>query len=119
MVQKMFVIFDSKASCYFPPWFLHRDEMAVRTFMDCVNDPKHNFGMHPEDYTLFSIGEFEDCTAMVQSWAPVSLGNGVEFIKADSQPDLFVNGPMRVDPKDYDAEDLAMLAERKLEKCNA
>jgi len=90
MNHKMFVIFDSKAGAYFPPWFLMKEPMALRAFGDCCNDAEHNFGRHPEDFTLFCIGEFDDQTARVEWIAPVSLGNGIEFVvQLELSDDLF------------------------------
>ncbi len=53
--------------------------MAKRTFQDCVNDPEHAFGAHPEDYTLFSHGHFDQSEGMFEVETMVSLGNGVSF----------------------------------------
>ncbi len=80
MQHQMFVVYDSKANAYMQPWFLTQQAMAQRAFSDCVNDPDHNFGRHPEDYTLFNIGEFNDQTAQVQWQPPKSCGNGLEYI---------------------------------------
>ncbi len=93
MQQNMYVVFDVKAGAYLQPWFLLRDAMAVRAFGDCCNDAEHNFGRHPEDFTLFVIGSFDDQKAVIDWHAPRSLGNGIEFVVVDdSQPDLFTDG---------------------------
>ncbi len=80
MKQLMFVIYDSKANAYMQPWFLTQQGMAQRAFSDCVNDADHNFGRHPEDYTLFQIGEFDDQTAKVEWTTPKAMGNGIEYV---------------------------------------
>jgi len=80
MKQKIFTIYDSKANAYLTPFFLHQDAMAVRIFTDCVNDLSHQFGKHPEDYTLFSLGDWNDDKAKFLTTPPKALGNGVEFI---------------------------------------
>ena len=80
MRHEMFVIYDSKAVCYFQPWFLTTKAMAIRGFSDCVNQDGHNFCLHPEDYTLFCIGHFDDQTAEITWFGPKSLGNGIEFV---------------------------------------
>ena len=84
----MFVIYDSKADAYMQPWFLNTTPMAIRAFTDCIGDPKHNFGAHPEDYTLFSIGTYDNADAKIYSKAPVSLGNGIEFVQQTETPQL-------------------------------
>lgn len=59
MKFKIFSVFDVKAKAYLPPFFLPEEAMAVRTFKDCANDKAHAFGLHPEDYSLFRLGEFD------------------------------------------------------------
>ncbi len=87
MRHLVFTVYDEKAYAFFPPWVLKEREMAVRVFSDCVNDPEHNFGMHPGDYTLFCIGDFNDSNGFLNYEAtgldlePRSLGNGLEFVK--------------------------------------
>lgn len=60
MILKCFAVFDVKAGAFLPPFFLPETPVAVRVFGDCVNDSQHQFGKHPEDYSLFLLGEF-DC----------------------------------------------------------
>ena len=80
MKHKMFAIHDAKAHAYLPPWFLPTLAMATRTFGDCCNDKNHAFAAHPEDYTLFLNGEFDDATGIVTPQKNHSLGNGIEFV---------------------------------------
>lgn len=65
MMLKMYSVFDSKAAAFLPPFFMHTDNVAKRTFSDCANDPQHMFSKHPEDYTLFCLGSFDDVTGVV------------------------------------------------------
>ena len=60
MLLKMFSVFDAKADAFLPPFFLHNNGLALRTFGDACNMKDHQFGKHPEDYTLFELGAFED-----------------------------------------------------------
>jgi len=80
MLQKIFTIHDIKASAYLPPFFMPQTGMALRVFGDCINDQEHQFSNHPEDYTLFALGTFDDQTAIAITTPPESLGNGLEFI---------------------------------------
>lgn len=83
MRYMIYVIHDVKAAAFLQPWFCSTDAIAVRAFSDCVNDPKHNFGMHPEDYSLFCIGDFHDSNAEIcLDGGKRSLGNGVEFVSS-------------------------------------
>jgi len=80
MLQQIFTIYDSKAGAYLPPFFLPQRGMALRTFGDCINDDTHQFSKHPEDYTLMSLGTFDDQSALAITTAPESIGNGLEFV---------------------------------------
>lgn len=81
MIHHIFTIYDQKAKAYLPPFYLPERGMAERTFSDCVNSNDHQFGAHPQDYTLFTIGLFDDSTAESTIYdAPVMLGNGVEYV---------------------------------------
>lgn len=53
-------IFDSKAKAYGQPFFQINSEVAMRTVVDLVSDPKSNFHRHPADFTLFKFGTFDD-----------------------------------------------------------
>ncbi len=88
MLQRIFTIHDRKAGAYFPPFYLPQVGQAVRTFADCVNDINHEFSKHPEDYTLFAIGTFDDNTAIAITKPPESLGNGVDFVQETPQAEL-------------------------------
>ncbi len=91
MKHKIFSIHDQKAKAFLPPFFLPETGMALRTFGDCVNSQSHQFNKHPEDYTIFELGTFDDNTGkIVLENAPQSRGNGVEFIDYElgETPDL-------------------------------
>lgn len=87
MQHKIYTIYDTKSEAYLQPFFLKTHGLAVRTFTDCVNDPKHQFGRHPADYNLFFLGDFEDTTS---EWTiektPQNLGKGTEFLETPILP---------------------------------
>lgn len=89
MILKIFTVYDEKAKAYLPPFLLPETGMATRTFADCINSADHQFGKNPQDYTIFALGHFNDASASIQPHAPKSLGNGLEFVTHDTQPDLF------------------------------
>jgi len=94
MNHKIFTIYDSKAKAYLTPFFMHEEGMALRVFIDCINDEKHQFGKHPEDYTLFNIGSWSDDKAKFLTNNPIALGNGIEFVKEEDQQQLFTDPPI-------------------------
>ncbi len=60
MIHKIFTIYDTQAKAYHIPFYMHQVGMAVRVFHDMANDPEHQFGKHPEDYSLYQIGVYDD-----------------------------------------------------------
>lgn len=92
MKLKMFAVFDVKAAAYLAPFFLPTVGQAVRAFADASNDPSTMFAKHPEDYTLFHVGEFDDSSGDCAPVVPhASLGNAAQFVmKAAETADRMV-----------------------------
>ena len=80
MNHKIFTVYDQKAEAYLPPFFLPQVGQATRVFADCVNSDSHQFAKHPEDYTLFQLGTFDDNTGeILKLTVPKLLGTGLDF----------------------------------------
>jgi hypothetical protein len=60
MLQQIFSIYDSKIEAYMQPFFMPTTGAAIRMITDALDDPAHTFTRHPEDYTLFHLGSYED-----------------------------------------------------------
>jgi hypothetical protein len=83
MIYKIFSVYDSAAEAYLQPFFMPTKGEALRGFSEVVNDKNHQFGRHPDDYTLFELGEYDNTTAVfVMHSAPKSLGVAIEFVKS-------------------------------------
>lgn len=80
MKHLMFSVFDQKAMAFLPPWIMPREEQALRTFSDCCNSNEHQFGVHPEDYTLFRLGMWDDDDAkFTGEITPMSVAHGINL----------------------------------------
>lgn len=78
--MKMCAIHDSKAEAWMTPLFFQATGQAIRSFADAVNQPDSEFGKHPEDYTLFLLGDFDPATGVVEvARTPVSLAVGINL----------------------------------------
>lgn len=83
MILKIFTIYDSKAEAYLQPFFMKSVGEAMRAFEDAVNDDKHQFAKHIEDYTLFEVGVFDDANAEIVTLStPKPLAKGIELLKS-------------------------------------
>lgn len=72
-------IYDQAAKAYLRPIFVTVVGMAIRTFQDEINNPKSAMFLHPEHYTLFEIGTYDDNSGEMVSISPVSHGNGRQY----------------------------------------
>lgn len=75
MKLKVFAIFDDKAKAFIPPFTLPERGMALRAFADSVNNPEHQFGRHPHDYTLFQLGEVDTASGTL-----IPAPSGIEVL---------------------------------------
>lgn len=76
MITKIYTVFDSKMATYSPPFMKDRDAAAIRDFSDWVNDGRDERNMlfkHPEDFSLFTIGEFDSLSGFITPITPLSL----------------------------------------------
>lgn len=85
MITKIFAIYDSKAEAYLPFFVLPSKGEAIRALTELVNDDKHQFGKHAEDYTLFELGSWDNlnCKFSLHT-TPFSLGVLLEYKKGNS-----------------------------------
>lgn len=75
---RVFAVHDSKAEAFLQPMFFLTRGQAMRAFLDALEDEKHEFNKHAEDYTLFEIGEFDQGSGeMLPLKAIVSIGNAL------------------------------------------
>ena len=91
MLMKVYVVHDSKAECYLPPFHMKSKGDAMRALQALIDDPQHNFCKYAEDFTLFEVGTWDDTSAKynllptphsifkfneVKKYAPVNGGAG-------------------------------------------
>ena len=91
-MQKIFTVYDEKAEAYLPPFFLNTNGEAIRAITDCVNDLNHQFGKHPSDYTLFSLGTYDPQSGTFEN-EKAPLGNLLEF---KTQPVMYENDNSKI-----------------------
>lgn len=102
MIMKVFSVFDAKLATFGRPWFQMTDAAALREFADAVNDgsnPNNQWHSHPEDFSLFVLGQYDDQSGELIPCNPLSLVTASSLVKdivqLDRKPqqlDLFRNG---------------------------
>jgi len=82
MKLNIYSIFDQASGLYSRPFFTQSDGEAVRSFNDISIDAEHPCGKHPEDYTLFRLGVFDDTNGNFHNEENQSLMTALETIAA-------------------------------------
>lgn len=97
-LQFVFVIYDSVIETYTPPFTSETQGGAVRSFGDACQDPKHPYGQHPEDYTLFQVGEYSTQTGNfepLKTHVRICQGHELVGVKAvESDPEVPIGQDM-------------------------
>jgi len=86
MKLNAYTIYDVASGVYMRPFFSQADGQAVRGFKDIATDADHEVGKHPEDYTLYRIGTFNDTTGKIAGEDLEKLATGLECVSLDRNP---------------------------------
>jgi len=92
MKLNIYTIYDTASGLYMRPFCQQSDGAAIRTFSDLAMDPEYEVGKHPEDYSLFRIGVYDDNTAAIAVEDRECLTTALELVSKalnnKSQSDL-------------------------------
>lgn len=86
----MYSIHDKAAQAFITPFFMHNKAMAIRAFADNINSTEEsNLSKHPEQFSLFQVGEFEDSIGKVTELdKPELIASGLEVLEPTQEEDL-------------------------------
>lgn len=97
--MKIFVVYDSAAEYYGTPFFVRSTGEAIRSFTQAAHDPQTLVHRHPDQFTLFEIGVYDEQRGNIEMYtAHKSLGKGIEYLgvqqptKPQPHLDLHSNG---------------------------
>lgn len=84
MIRKVCAVFDSAVQTFGQPFFVPAVGAATRSFSDEVNRKAADNALaaHPEDYTLYELGEFDDVTGEFHSEGKRVLARGKDVVTA-------------------------------------
>ena len=81
----VYTIFDTASGAAMRPFFAQGDGAAMREFSDLAVNAEHPIGKHPEDYSLFRIGQFDDNAITLIQEDKECLITGLEAVAASRQ----------------------------------
>lgn len=77
MKIRLYSVLDRTAQQFGAPMSFHNDDIARRSFADAFIDPESVFALHPDDFELHFIGDFEsDDRTFVSEYHPEPVMNG-------------------------------------------
>ena len=87
MKLNAYSIYDTASGVYMRPFFTSADGQAMRSFKDISTDASHEIGKHPEDYSLWRIGLFDDNKGTLTPENPECLATALEMVSESRQID--------------------------------
>lgn len=82
MLLQVFSIFDSAVMTWRSPIFTRAKGEILRSFVEAVNRPDTDFAKHPEDYTLFELGTWDDDKCLFSLLkTPIPIAKAIELLK--------------------------------------
>lgn len=94
MYLNLYVVRDSAADAYLPPFYERADGAAIRAFVSAILDPQHRFSQTAEALSLYAIGYFDDSNGTVTPKPPIFLGHGPDLVAAATkQRHVFMPSP--------------------------
>ena len=91
MKLEIYAVHDTIAQAFLSPFFMQNEGLATRDFIDAANRPESRIYNHPQDFTLYHIGYWDDNSAEFElNHTPRRIANALE-LKAhqEQQTELF------------------------------
>lgn len=86
MKQNIYSTFDTAAGIYSSPLFANSDGEIMRAFTDLVQNADHPIGQHPEDYSLFRMGTYDNINGEFNNENNECLTTGLEALSRAKNP---------------------------------
>ncbi len=80
MKVQCYAIFDTCSGIYEKPFFSTTDDLVKREFQDIATSGEHPIAKHPEHYSLWRLGNFDNNTGKINNEANECLWQAVEAI---------------------------------------
>ena len=88
MKLNMYSIYDTAASAYTSPFFMHNDGLAIRAFQDNANTAESQINKHPQQFHLYKVAEWDDSNASIKTLEPECIAYAHELINPSDVTEL-------------------------------
>jgi len=104
MKVQCYAIFDSCSGIYEKPFFSTADDLVKREFQDVATSAEHIMAKHPEHFSLWRLGRFNNENGQIDNETNECLWTAVEAIsQSHTVTDKLIeaiNTPTGTDPYD-------------------
>lgn len=80
MKKFIYAVRDVKVDAYLSPFFMRTHNEAIRSFGEACRNPETQFNTHPEDFTLYCVGEWSEENGCIDGTTPISLSSASEYV---------------------------------------
>ncbi len=94
MKVQCYAIFDTCSGIYEKPFFSTADDLVKREFQDIATSADHPISRHPEHYSLWRLGNFDNNTGQILDekneclWQAVEAISQSQIVNQSKQRDL-------------------------------
>ena len=85
MKRNIYMIFDSAAQMYIGPLVYRADGEALRDFQQGSMNAETKFGQHPEHFSIYRVGSYDDHDAILIPENKVCLATAQELLAQSRQ----------------------------------
>ncbi len=91
MKVQLYAIFDACSGIYEKPFFHTADDAVKREFQDVAMEADHPISKHPEHYSLWRLGNFDNTTGKVINevneclWTAIEAISQSQLVESDKQ----------------------------------
>lgn len=80
MKKILLATYDKATEMYNDPFFALTLSQSTREFSDVLKNPEHPMAQHPEDYSLFQLGTFNNSTGVLEVQEPKCVARAHELM---------------------------------------
>ena len=84
--MNVYSIHDTKAERFTPPFLAPTDEEAKRCVFMAVRGNSGMLSQFPEDFTLFRVATWDECSGVIEPIESVAVGNVLVILSAFHKP---------------------------------
>jgi len=87
MKQQIYAVYDQCSGIYDSPHFGNADAIVKRSFMDIATAADNAISKHPEHYSLWRLGAWDNTTGKINNEANECLCTALEIISQSQNVD--------------------------------